>query len=175
MLLLIVLLRGFNCWRRGFFSVFHVNMPFFFALLCKSLQCSIRKWRQSVCHLSFCKTAFSVTDNHIVGSIWHISSFPTAQSPVLIISLPLTSFGHHLITEQSRSQCFLITLPPPSGHHLMMKNLLWEIWAFVLLSFFSLFAIELCVCEWKEGVFVHNQHIFGNIFCSQAWNLIFWA
>lgn len=116
---------------------------------------SIRKRQTSACHLCFCKIASLVTDNHIVvGSFWHVSCVLGRRAPVLIVSLPLTSFGHHLITEQGRSQCFLVGHPPPSGHHLMMKNLLREIWAFVLLSFFFLFAMELRVCvRPREGCF----------------------
>ena len=80
--------------------------------------------------------------------------FPGAQRPVLIISLPLTPSGHHLITEQGARQCFLIMLPLPSGHHLMIKNLLQEVWTFVLLLFSSFLfchcSVCVCVC-WGGG------------------------
>lgn len=88
--------------------------------------------------------------------------YPGAQNPVLIIFLPLTLSGRHLITVQGTSQCFLIRLPPPSGHYLMMKNMLQEDGAFVLILFSSfLFSgILLCFCKCNGGVFAHILHTF---------------
>lgn len=100
--------------------------------------------------------------------------FPGAQRPVLIISLPLTPSGHHLITEQGARQCFLIMLPLPSGHHLMIKNLLQEVWTFVLLLFSSFLfchcSVCVCVC-WGGGLCTQPAffiYFFSIIFCSQA-------
>ena len=97
--------------------------------------------------------------------------FPGAQSPVLIISLPLTPSGHHLITEQGARQCFLIMLSLPSGHHLMMKNLLQEVRTFVLLLFSSFLFCHggVCLCVFVYvgsggGVFVHSQLFFIYLF-----------
>lgn len=101
---------------------------------------------------------------------------------MLIISLPLTPSGHHLITEQGAHQCFLIMLSLPSGHHLMMKNLLQEVRTFVLLLFSSFLFCHsgVCLCVSGGGGSLYTASFFYFIFfyiifCSQAWNLMSWT
>lgn len=109
---------------------------------------------------------------------------PSAHHP-----LPLSPHNHHLITEQGTSRCFLITLTPPLGRHLMMKNLLGEGWAFVALLHSSSFIIsclfyfcgDAVVCVSKQrGFSLHcSPHRFlccpSHVFGWKAWNFLSWA
>lgn len=110
------------------------------------------KYQQNVCFYK--KRLFSqIRQSYCLK---HLTIFlcPEAKSPLLIISTPLTLSGHHLITKQGTSQCFLIILPPPSGHLLMMKNLLQEVWTFVFIIILLLF-------------------IFSGFFFFLSWGFVF--
>ena len=130
----------------------------------------MRKQEKSLCHLCFCIKKKQLCPQ-IMLLFRACDSRPLSRghSPVFIISLPLTPSGRHLITEQGTSQCFLITLPPPSGHHLMMKNLLQEVRAFVVLLFSSfLFSSLFLLFPWM-CVFVclsHSTHS-TDIWCPE--------
>lgn len=127
------------------------------------------KYQQNVCFYK--KRLFSqIRQSYCLK---HLTIFlcPEAKSPLLIISTPLTLSGHHLITKQGTSQCFLIILPPPSGHLLMMKNLLQEVWTFVFIIILLLFIFSGFFFFLSWGfVFVFFFHVFAlrlEIWCPE--------
>lgn len=130
-------------------------------------------WETAIClhfFLLLFLAEWLLTDSGIVWSVWQYF-YVLGHRARCLSSLPLTPSSHHLIKEQGRIQCFLITLclalRPSFNDETSAEGGLDICFIIIILHLISRssFVMEVCVCVWVRGCLcTHRPFLYFSLF-----------